>query len=98
MAGLVTTPVTDMRARGKFPSNNEFADWLIRHRIGYNKNDRVALIGMGNHPDATRTVLQHTERRSYRLIWEREISPLIDRDHFPSVGKTETGEISDTVH
>jgi len=62
-------------ARGKFPDNIGFAGWLKRHDISYRSNTLAALINMGLYVELTRTALQATERRSYRLIWEHEIAP-----------------------
>ena len=69
-------------ARGRFSSDNEFGDWLTGQ--GHNlvsKNDRAALINLGRDIPTARKVLEETESRSYRLVWDKV------KDWFPSAGK-----------
>jgi hypothetical protein len=62
------------RARQEFRSNVEFGLWLVENDLDYfNKDDRAALINMGQHAEITRRVLEETDRRSLRLIWQDEI-------------------------
>jgi hypothetical protein len=64
-------------ARDRFPNNQNFRQWLFEVELieRVNEHDRAALINMGRHPEIARIVLQETDRRSWRLIWEEEIQP-----------------------
>lgn len=58
------------QARSRFAANDvAFGEWLDRHHILIHKNDRSALINLGQNLESMRIVLQETDRVSYRLIW-----------------------------
>jgi hypothetical protein len=59
-------------ARALYPSNQEFGAWWDAQGFGLNKNDRAALIAMGENIEAARACLAVTERRSLQYIYEKE--------------------------
>src|SRR5258708_1050988 len=62
------------KARQQFGVNQEFSIWLVNNNLDYfDKNDRAALISMGENIELTKCVLEETMSVSYRLIWENEI-------------------------
>jgi hypothetical protein len=76
--------VTLKEARDRFQSNQQFSIWLAENEIDLlGHQDRAALINMAGNATLTRLVLQETQRRSWRLIWEEEIMPRLT-----SAGKT----------
>jgi hypothetical protein len=78
-------------ARNRFPSDKEFGAWLTDNGYGENRikrNDRRALLNMAEHPQHTREVLNQTHRRSWRLIWEEEIQPLLHSAVQPAEGES----------
>jgi hypothetical protein len=71
---LGTTTLTE--ARAKFPSDIDFAVWLVQNELDWlGKDDRTALLGMANDLDVTRIVLEETKNTSLRVIWREEIEP-----------------------
>jgi hypothetical protein len=67
-------------ARSHFPSNQDFSDWLAREGFGkdvLNHQDRAALINIGEHIDVARDIIEKTDRRSWRLVWDREIKNVV---------------------
>ena len=65
-------------ARKCFENNKEFSEWLDKNKLdGLGKDDRAALISMGENLDVTRTALEKTGRMSWRLIWQKEIKPRV---------------------
>lgn len=56
-------------ARGRFPNDKAFGEWLVRNDIHISRDDRAALIGFGANVESMRHVLSNTERSSYQLIW-----------------------------
>ena len=78
-------------ARNRFPSDKEFGAWLTDNGYGEDRitrNDRRALLNMAEHPQHTREVLNQTHRRSWRLIWEEEIQPLLHSAVQPADGES----------
>lgn len=57
-------------ARDEHGSNNEFGAWLQRNSFTeLGKDDRAALIGIGEHLELARQVIERSESRSVRLLW-----------------------------
>jgi hypothetical protein len=71
--------------RKQFKSDVEFGDFLKRSGLDNHlgKNDRSALIHLGSNITEARKVMEDTESRSYRLIWDA----VDDKSRFPSAGK-----------
>jgi hypothetical protein len=66
------------QARQEFLSNQEFAVWLAENELDYfDKDDRAALINLGEHLEVTKEVLKETKSISYRLIWRDEVQPRV---------------------
>jgi hypothetical protein len=68
--------------RERFPADQDFSKKLAECGYGENRirrQDRAALINMAGHQDLARKVLEHTHRRSYRLIWADEVQPEVQR-------------------
>jgi hypothetical protein len=57
------------QGKAKYPSLNEFGNWLDQLGIDLDRNDRAALLNMGTNEVAMRKILSETERSCYRLIW-----------------------------
>jgi hypothetical protein len=71
------------KARQEFDDNQEFSVWLVKNDLDYfNKDDRAALINMGEDIELTKRVLEETRLFSYQLIWRDDIKPrlLIDKN------------------
>jgi hypothetical protein len=62
-------------ARQQHPSNQEFSEWLDRHARRLSKNDRWALINMGQHLEISRKVLEQSNRQSPQHIWQELVKP-----------------------
>jgi hypothetical protein len=62
-------------ARGKLKQDKDFHEWLGVHKLYLNAKDREALLHMAKEPELARKILQQTKRRSYQLIWRREMMP-----------------------
>jgi hypothetical protein len=80
-------------ARKRFPSDKEFGTWLTDNGYGVDRlkrNDRTALLNMAMALDQnlTRQVLEQTHRRSWRLIWEEEVQPLLHSAVQPADGES----------
>jgi len=57
-------------ARQQFPSNRDFSIWLLDNEMDdYEKDDRAALIKMGQHLEATAQILPSLKSISYQLNW-----------------------------
>jgi len=66
------------QARQEFLSNQEFAVWLAENELDYfDKDDRAALINLGEHLEVTKEVLKETKSISYQLIWRDEVQPRV---------------------
>lgn len=65
-------------ARAEFPANVPFGRWCRDQGFGLDPNDRAGAIQMGQDTCGARKVLEHTELRSLRLIYEREFRPSVD--------------------
>ena len=64
------------QARQQFTGDREFGYWLVENEMDdLGKNDRAALIGMGQHLELSRRTLEDTERSSPRYVWEDVIKP-----------------------
>lgn len=59
-------------ARAAFPRDVEFGEWCNTHDFDLSHQDRAAAIAMGREPDRARGILEATDRRSLRLIYEQE--------------------------
>lgn len=62
-------------AKQQFPSTEQFGKWLTDNGLGedvLDKNTRSAAIIMGEYPDRALSVLEHTDRRSIRTVYELE--------------------------
>ena len=58
------------------PNDRAFGRWLAENDCDdLGKDTRAALINMAEHLDLSTQVLQDTQSRSVRLIWDREIRP-----------------------
>lgn len=73
--GVMGVAVALAMARSLLPSDIAFGAWFDTHAFDFNKNDRAALVGMGQNPDLARAVLRNTGRFSCQLIWREEILP-----------------------
>jgi hypothetical protein len=63
-------------ARQMHVTDQAFGIWLAENELDEtSKDDRAALIGMGQHLETARAVLEDTDRRSLRLIWRDLILP-----------------------
>ena len=66
-------------ARDECGSNDSaFGEWLREHECGgelMSAHDRMALLGMADHPVVARQQLEVTSRRSLQHIWRQEIQP-----------------------
>jgi hypothetical protein len=62
-------------ARQRYPDNQEFGEWLDRHARRLSKNDRAALIKMGQHLEISRKVLEQSNRQSPQHIWQELVKP-----------------------
>jgi hypothetical protein len=72
-------------ARKRLGSDQAFGTWLTDNGYGENRitrHDRAALLNMALDLNVTREVLEKTNRRSWRLIWEDEI-----QNRLPSTGQ-----------
>jgi hypothetical protein len=71
-------------ARRTYQSDQEFGDWFHAERFDelFNRDERAALVNMGQHPRETAKALTETNRRSIELIWRREIQPTIEGESF----------------
>ena len=59
-----------VEARNRFSDHIGFNRWLLDNGHDHvNKDDRAALINMGQNPRMMCIVLEETDRRSYQLIW-----------------------------
>jgi hypothetical protein len=59
--------------RKRFPSNIEFGEWLAKTgRDYFNKDDRAALINLGENLEIARRIFAETTSRSYQRIWLEE--------------------------
>jgi hypothetical protein len=76
-------------ARAQFHSNQAFGKWLIAHAIDYPKDQRAALIYIGQHIDIAKPILENTNSWSYREIWLKEIRPQIPPSRLRGIAKTE---------
>jgi len=63
------------KARQQHPSNQEFSEWLNRHARRLSRNDRSALISMGQHLEISRKVLEQSNRQSPQHIWRELVKP-----------------------
>ena len=66
-----------------------FGSWLQSKHIEIGRNDRAALIRIGEHPVISAEVLGRTKLRSPELIWRREISKLIKKSPEPEQPETQ---------
>ena len=74
--GTLELAVLLAEARARFTSNAQFSHWIVEAELeGINYSDRAALIKMATNLQLTRTVLEETQRSSWRHIWEQEIQP-----------------------
>jgi hypothetical protein len=63
-------------ARQMHRDNQAFGRWLAENELDdFGKDDRAALIGMGQHLDEARAALEGTGSRSLQWIWRDRILP-----------------------
>jgi hypothetical protein len=77
-------------ARKRLGADQEFGTWLTDNGYGEDRitrHDRSALLNMALHLKVTREVLEQTNRRSWRYIWEEEVQPRL-----PYAGQPADGE------
>jgi hypothetical protein len=60
-------------------STKFFHEWLDKHKIKLSKDDRSAMIAIGENFEAAKTLITTTERTSIRRIWELDVRPSIPR-------------------
>jgi hypothetical protein len=61
-------------ARAGFKSNGAFSKWLKENNLDvFDRNERTALIGIGNNAGIAREVMEKSTRKSVRTIWEQDI-------------------------
>jgi hypothetical protein len=66
---ILEVAVIMWEARERFASNQEFGHWLVENELDlYSRDDRAALIEMGEQQEISRRVLLETESVSVRLI------------------------------
>ena len=77
-------------ARKRLGSDQAFGTWLSDSGYGdrIKRHDRTALLNMALHLNVTRKVLEQTNRRSWRLIWEEEVQPLLHSAVQPADGES----------
>ena len=77
-------------ARNRLGSDQAFGTWLTDSGYGdrITRHDRIALLNMAKHPNVTRKVLEQTNRRSWRYIWEEEVQPRLPYVGQPAEGKS----------
>jgi hypothetical protein len=86
-------------AKRRIPGNRDFSIWLMDNELEeINYHDRAALINMGQHPKLLRIVLQETESKSYRLIWEDDMRYRIDARSGSAVNSTRPEESERRIH
>jgi len=59
-----------VQVRQNYAADREFGGWLDVNNINISQQDRAALIHLGQDIKAMRNILEQTERRSFRYIWE----------------------------
>lgn len=65
-------------ARQEHESDQEFGRWLVENELDdLGKDDRAALVSMGEYPQLSAARLAETTSRSLRLIWANEIKPRV---------------------
>lgn len=64
LAGLM------VEARALYPAHQRFNQWLDKHNIQMDAHDRAALLNLGLDLQAMRTIMQQTNKTSFRHIWE----------------------------
>jgi hypothetical protein len=65
-------------ARRQFDADQAFSVWLVQNQLDeHDKNDRAALIKMGEHIELARKVLLGTKLTWLRRIWEDELAPRV---------------------
>lgn len=57
-------------ARRRYPANERFSKWLEENDIVIDRNDRAALLQLGQNVKAMRVILERTDSTSYRYIWQ----------------------------
>lgn len=62
-------------ARIQFKADQVFGDWCRTH-FDIDRNDRTAYVAMGRDLELAREILEITERRSIRHIYEKEFKPM----------------------
>ena len=70
-------------ARNRFGDNQGFSDWLAANSLGketLSHQDRAALINIGEHIDVARDIIEKSDRRSWRLVWDKEIKKVVLRE------------------
>src|SRR5258708_34479625 len=99
---VVEAAVAIREARAMFKDHAMFGRWWKQARFPLNRHDRAALIAMGADPARLRMILQMTDRRSIRHIYENEWktppspqmgqSPPPDQAMIPSLAELTEGD------
>jgi hypothetical protein len=96
-------------ARAEIRTDVDFGRWCETQGFDLNPHDRAAAIEMGRHLEQARQVLQVTERRSIRYIYDREFrighvakppplpTPQRDPEPVPTVRRKLTPEVRERV-
>lgn len=67
--------------------DRRFGVWLAENELDdLGKNDRAALIKIGEHIGIARPILQECAGMAWRKLWEEEIGPRVGVTIFPKVG------------
>lgn len=83
ISGSVRMAAALAAAREQFPGDPAFGKWMKENNLPGSPNDRRALIHMGRHLEEARFILATTKRRSYELIWRRELKPQLEEESLP---------------
>lgn len=78
---MVAAAVQIAEARGLYPSDIAFGQWVGVQEFHLSKDDQAAMIHMGEDPDLMLSILNSTDRSSIRLIYKEH------QDRFRSVAK-----------
>lgn len=83
---VIRTALAIRKARAMFRDHALFGRWWKEKRFPINRQDRAALIAMGVDPARMRAILQTTDRRSIRHVYENEWKPAKKSPPLPQMG------------
>lgn len=70
VAAVMNLAMVMAQIRARYPDNTAFGNWLILHGFDFEKNDRAALVKMGQmNQQVLRQRLETTTRRSFDYFW-----------------------------